>query len=242
MKALVRWARDHLTVIAIGLALMVVGGSLLYARHKAGQAREAELALDRQEARADTTRRVLSRYMAWLNGQAHTYQRRALQAEMQATDREEDIGIDPRARTRLTISLPNIDTTGLPSADSVRTENRVRIADLIYQKPPVRLEVTARVPPPPDTATWDVSMALEAIRAELAIGCGEAPEGRSIRPATANLTVPEWATVELTEVRTEPGVCNPVSGGWMFGWDPPAAVEMGLPLLGGIYLGTKIGG
>lgn len=220
-------------------ALLMVAGSLFYAHQQSEQARAAELALDRQEALADSTRQVYAQYLAWLNGRAHTYQRRAVQEDLEQTDTEEEVGVDPRARTRVTISVPGVDTTGLPSPDPVSMDGETRVASLIYEEEPFRLEATARVPPPPDTATWDVSVAMEAIRAELTVGCGEAPEGRSIRPATANLTVPEWVSVELTEVRQEPAVCNP-SSGWLFGWDPPGWLEVAVPLAGGIEIGRRL--
>lgn len=237
--SLLRWARDHLTALAIGASLLVAAASILYAQHQAGQAREAELALDRQEALADSTRLALVSSVQWLTERAHTWQRRAVQEDLDQTETEEELGVDPRARTRIEIGIPDIEATDILGGGPVEEEGATRSASLHYRERPVTVDVTARLPPPPDTATWDVSVAVDAIHAQLTVGCGEAPEGRSIRPATANLTVPDWVEVRLSEVRQEPSVCNPVDRGWLLGWDPPAWVEVGAGLVVGFELGRR---
>lgn len=230
--------------LKVGLAaavLLAVGGALLYAHHQRGLRRRAELARDSLEAAADTTRLELH---AWRDAAGRVrdyYQRRAVQAEIQRDAVAEELAQESRARAELELTVATRDTAGLPSPGPVTVDTAgVREASITWRREPFTVDVRARVPPPPDSARWDISAALDALHMDLRVACGEAPAGREVRPANVTVGAPAWATVRLDSVRTAAHVCNPEPGGLLFGWDPPTWLQVAVPFGAGLEAGRRL--
>lgn len=187
--------------LLIALALAARCGHDRAWQAAAVQIRAAELRADSAEAAADTTRLLYSDSV-----QAVT--RRALQLVQERDRLDAALQWERRVTSTLVVALREL----RDSAAAVVTVDSadVRHASWHVRQAPWTADVGVQVPAPPDSARLQLAVALDPIAVTVRAGCGRAPAGGGVRPASIAAEGPTWARLELTDVVTDPEVCNPL--------------------------------
>jgi hypothetical protein len=157
--------------------------------------------VDALEAARDTTRMRLVRTR---DSMVRVFQRRIIQEKQRADAFDMALQLERRARIVATLRLDSLlaQVAGTPTiADS----DGVRTSQFHLRQPPYTVEATAVLPPPPEQGRLVVAVRLDPLPLHLRVGCG--PAVRGVRPATASLVVPPWATVSLDSLSQSPEVC-----------------------------------
>lgn len=178
--------------------------------------RDAGLIRDSLEASRDTTRRV-AMALSVLGQGTQLLQRRAIQTQLERDSLDRALKQERKARAELAVTVRPVDTT--VTAPVVVHEEGTHLAVFAYRATPFTVLDSVWVPPAPDLARSSIRIRLDSIPLSTRIGCG-APvrQNNGIRPALVNVTVPEWANLDIRHAETSPDVCNPKVRSWWGDW------------------------
>jgi len=188
--------------------------------------------LDRAQTAADTlvasrdSTRLLSLKLAWLGDSMAVVERRAVQVDQRADALDRALGVERAARDSVVASIASYrgvvrsDTVVVSVADPAGEAGRLLAAapgqaglDSIRQgtfdlrQAPYTVHATVALPVPPERGTMEIGIDLDTLWLEVRLGCG-APNGSGVRAATAIVSGPSWAGIQLGRVEQAPGVCN----------------------------------
>lgn len=184
------------------VALLLYVGTLNLQLASVTRQRDAERwRVDLLEAARDTTRLRLVRTRDSL---LRVFQRRVIQEKQRADALDRALGLERRLRVAASVRFDSAlaQVAGTPTiADS----DGDRSSQFHLRQPPYTVDATAVLPPPPEQGRLVVAVRLDPLPLSLRIGCG--PAVRGVRPATASLVVPPWATVVLDSLSQAPEVC-----------------------------------
>jgi hypothetical protein len=106
------------------------------------------------------------------------------------------------------------------AADSVVRDapREVRVARFDVRQEPYTIVADVELPPPPDSATLRVKVAVDAIPLEARVTCAEILEGS--RMAAVSVRTPAWVNVRIGTVSQSPEVCAapPRTSAFALGW------------------------
>jgi len=158
------------------------------------------LRVDSLYAVEDTTRIVFADSL-------RTFELRAIQAETRADDLDRELDVRSRARADLVVVAEPLDTvvTSPASIDSVGS----REATLSIYRTPYTVEAHVSIPLEPLPAIWQLRIGLDPIPLNVRLSCATDSDF-DVVPAFVQVTAPRWATIGITNVQQEPGICNPV--------------------------------
>ena len=199
-----------LAVAAVGLALTVQ--ALRLDRARSTVAHDAYLA-DTIAASHDTSRTVgLS--VSVLADSVHAIERRAIQALQRADALDHALGVERAARDSLSVVILGLRATTLSDTvhdtivvSAAARPDTDRTATFELRDPPYTTHAEVRLPAPPSRATLTLAVQLDTLDLSLRLECG-APGADGVRPATAVLTGPRWATLRLGRVEQSPELCE----------------------------------
>jgi len=186
----------------------------------------AGLAADTLVASRDTTR-ALSLKLVSLGESLAVAQRRAMQIDQRADALDRALGLDRAARDSVTASIASYhgivrtDTVfvgeaavvdaaiGRPSGVDVDrgSSDSVRRGTFDVRQPPYAVHAVVALPDPPARGSMALAIALDTLRLDVRLGCG-APNASGVRAASAIVSGPAWAGIQLGRVEQAPEVCN----------------------------------
>lgn len=191
------------------VASLGIWGSCKSLEAKHAKERAAEAALDRSNAMAaaDSSRQLAGKVQALLGDSLQAVQRLALQQQQKADalDRALQLERIAAAGLRATIRKLEASIAGAPVLEDTATKTRTGSFD--YREPPYTIVARVTLPPPPAAGRLQLSVVLDPVPLQLRLGCGP-PDVHGIRPASATLTGPPWATLELGAVEQSPDLCK----------------------------------
>lgn len=178
--------------------------------------------------RADSLEAVVDTTRVLIDGERKVWGRRLLQADLKADSLDKLLKLKPTVVIQPVVHVDTLtDTVYAPvTGDSIR-EGSFRV-----RQPPFTVSATAALPPPPSQGRLALTVALDSIVLGVRVGCGEKVGG--IRPATATVEAPAWASVHLNRVQGNRDVCNPSS--------PLIAGKTTWKALVGVLVGGFVGG
>jgi hypothetical protein len=181
------------------VALAVVAGAWELER---AAVREQALRADQAEAQADTTRRLLTKSV----GDRVVWQRRSIQQAQRGDALDAELKLERKANVDLRIRVAVLDST----LHATVTEDAagVRAASFHVRAPPFTTDAKVALPPPPASGTMALTTTLDPLELNLRLGCGTRGPG-GVAPASATVTGPTWAQLELGHVEQAPEVCSP---------------------------------
>lgn len=200
---------------AVLLAVVVLG----WAR-ACGEARQeraarvgAEFRLEAAEVAADSSREVLAGVLA---EHVRYYQRRVHQVRELALDSvDRALREESRVRGEFVVQVPETEVTAEGGLADVREEESVRVGTFRVQKPPYHIWAQALLPSPGDSIPPELRLriGLDPVKVGVRIACGDAPEGREVRPALATVRVQRPYEAEVVAVQSVWEVCNAEAAG-----------------------------
>jgi len=181
-----------------GAALLLVA---TVAWEQAQRVRDEALRADKAEALADTTRRLVTHTAA----DRALWQRRAVQEAQRADSVDRELGLTRKAYVAATVTIRGLEAA---AHAPVTEDSSARRATFHVREVPFTAEATVALPPPPAAGDLQLRIALDPIPLDLRLECGAA-EGGGVHQASAVLSGPPWATVQLGRVEQAPEVCSP---------------------------------
>ena len=158
---------------------------------------------DSLQAEADTTRLVV------VPGLAEMYERRAVQLVKVQDSLGDALDRSVAARTRLEVTLVTVQrqVTGTPvEVVTLDDSLKVRLASFEVHQPPVHAYVDVELPPPgPVLPMMRLNLQFDPIPISTRIFCEPGPD---LNVAKVGFTVPDFLTLQLTEVHQARDVCN----------------------------------
>jgi hypothetical protein len=198
------WIRRNPAWAALAGVVTILGGAVAIQTHRlhAEQSAHAKAALEASnlKATADTTREIYRDSLTVIR------QRLALQV-LQRPD-----SLDRMLRTqRIALEDLRASITALSARVASTTPVTVDAADVRHGTFDVRdVPYTAHAEvslPARGLGDIDLHVALDTMPLSLRLGCGPA-NSDGIRAASAAVTAPSWATVTLSRVEQDPGLCR----------------------------------
>ena len=196
-----RWSSGALAIVA-GIA--VVQTVRLDAERVRG--RLVGLGADSLQAAADSGRSSFFLKMSSLGDSLRVAERRAIQTVQRADVLDRALRLARRVRDSLRVAVDRLrrqarsDTVVADAAD----DERRAVFDV--RAAPYTVHAAVVLPRAPQRGTMDVHVGLDTLALEVRVGCG-APTAAGVRPATAVVAGPTWASVRLGRVEQAPGVC-----------------------------------
>jgi hypothetical protein len=201
--------------LALLVKLKVDDARVASARDRAAT---SALALTNTAAERDSTRDVAAtnRRIATLLGDSlRLVEKHSLQATQRADALDRALNderieratirttIDSLSRTAVAAPSPPVDAAMPAIADSAHALRRARFE---IRQAPYTIVAEAEIPPPPDSATIAMHVALDAIPLDVRLECS-APNGQGIRAGSITASAPRWANVRLDHVEQSPDLC-----------------------------------
>jgi len=204
--------KGSLSTLVVGA---VLGGFLFMQSCRLRAAQEAgaanALRADSTAAAADTSRMLAAdaqRAVEKLFGDSvAAVQRRVIQQQQRADGLDAALGLERIARTTAVAIIDQLTATIASQRPTHVDANDVRTASFALRQLPYTVDATASIPPPPTQAALHIRITLDTLSLQLRLGCGKVDPG-GIRPATAVLTGPTWATLALGHVEQAPELCR----------------------------------
>jgi hypothetical protein len=165
----------------------------------------AGLVRDSLAAAADSTRALHLR-LEVLGESLRVVQRRAVQTEQRADALDRALGLERVARVRLAARVAPITRSARSDTVVGETSEGERSAAFDVREAPYTVHAEVRLPPPPAAGMMAVRVALDTLGLEVRVSCG-VPGEAGVRPATATVLGPSWATIRMTKVEQSPDVC-----------------------------------
>lgn len=181
--------------------LVIIGTQNLQLAQVTRQRDSERWRVDSLEAARDTTR---LRIVRTRDSVLRVFQRRVIQERQRGDQLDQALQQERRLRVVASLRFDSVlaQVAGTPTfADS----DGDRSSQFHLRQPPFTVDATAVLPPPPEQGRLVVAVRLDPLPLSLRIGCG--PAVRGVRPATASLVVPPWATVSLDSLSQSPEVC-----------------------------------
>lgn len=201
-------ARTKLAIAAAGALLLLLGVQTCRLAEANERARDNAFRADSAEAVADTSRDVTAQLAKLIGDSVRASELRILQVtpDRDAVDRA-------LARTSATVASLSATVRGLEAvltADTGTTTEDVegvRRATFTIDSTPYRGTAAVTMPRLPAPASIALDLRLDTARIAPRIQCGAPVSG--VRPASLLVTTPDWLTVTIDSVRSDPNVCNP---------------------------------
>jgi hypothetical protein len=182
--------------ILVGIAILCFG---LWVRGNVfrGKAIEGALRGDSLEAAGDSTRRTFLRDHALQERRIvqHKLERDSLDKRLKRTT---GLLADVKAQVR------PLDTVLVGQV--VEDSNNIRTARFQADRPPYHVDLTAVLPPPPQSGSLEGTIRLDPAVFSLRTQCGQAANG--IRPATLLFSGPDWLQFTVVRAQQDPLYCN----------------------------------
>ena len=211
-----RWSSG---AVAAALVAAVCGAAVQTVRlnEAAMQGTRAALLADTLQAARDTTR-TLHMDVGVLGDSLRVVERRAIQTAQKADALDQALGLERVAREQFTAQVSGLRATVGADTVFVDRSDGERRAAFDLRQVPYRVHAEVALPPAPGRGSMDVRVTLDSLALELRVGCGAA-NASGVRPASASVVAPAWATVRLDRVEQAPGVCaarvqHPGAGRW----------------------------
>lgn len=211
--------------VAGGVALLACAG---VAWEQAAKVREEALRADKAEALADTTRRLLTRSVT----DRAVWQRRAVQQAQRADSVDQELRLTRKAYVAATVTIAQLRAS---AQAPVTEDSSARRASFHVRQLPFTADADVALPPPPASGDLQLRIALDPLLLDLRLECGAA-EGGGVHQASAVLSGPPWASLQLGRVEQAPEICSPRPpllklGSYVGGFETGAAVGVLLVLL-----------
>lgn len=230
VTALLGFLSRYRRTVAAVLALTVVVGTGMWVKSELDAAyvarNQALLSLDSIVAVKDTTRlRQVQAYGRLVD----VYQRRAVQTEHVSDSLSDALAQETRARAELAVVVAGMDT--VVEGEAPEDPTTVPSATFDFYREPFQIWAHVVMQDPP---IMNMRIQQDPLPLGVYIGCGPMSLREGVTPAYVNIRTPEYATLNVTEVRYHPDVCNP---GIL---EPPSTWELLKPAAKnvGIGLGT----
>ncbi len=168
----------------------------------------ALLAASNAEAARDSTRDVATtvrRVSNLLGDSLRLVEKRAVQSDQRGDALDRALGRERIERTAISAKVDSLELIArtAPVVDSAHTTRR---AHFDLRRAPYTLAVDAALPPPPDSATVAVGIALDPLALDVRVGCAP-PDATGIRAASVDVSAPSWARVTLGRVEQSASLC-----------------------------------
>jgi hypothetical protein len=215
--------------VAFVLLVLLLAVQTCRLRDSQQESRDSWFRADRAEALFDTVRTVNSRAQQILGDSIRGWERRAVQETQRADALDKALKRERAANVALTVTVPEVSTTApiLSTSDS----GDIRRGKFQIRQEPFTVSGAIELPKPPGDGKLDMNIALDPLRLNLRLQCGaKGPQG--LRPATAAVFGPSWASIGLDTVSQTREVCNPKPKRSVV----RSAVLIGLGFLGGWVL------
>jgi hypothetical protein len=198
-------------VAALVLTVRVEELRLAAQRRRAAAALLVEV---NRSASRDTTRNVAlenARVARLLGDSLRVVEKQVVQVAQRRDVLDAALGRERAARYAATAVVDSLSRV-VAASDSVVRDARdasreTRTARFDVRQPPYGIAAEVELPPPPDSATMRVRVAVDAIPIEARVSCIDGPGGA--REATVAVETPSWVTVRLGTVAQSPDVCTP---------------------------------
>lgn len=182
-------------------------------------ARDYRLDLENQAAAFDTTLRVLydrQRDIA-------IWRRRAMQADLDASELEEQLGLERRARVRVETQLASL--TGSDTASATLEGDTARTYTFSFYRAPTHVETEVWVPEENSLDAQAIfQVTLDPLTLDLTVTCAET-DTLGVRSAYVLVEGPSWLDPSVSST-FEPDICSPIiqpTQAWYDTWDTGVA-------------------
>lgn len=167
---------------------------------------EALLTIDRYEAEADSTRKVLDSYQDSLV----VYQRRSVQMQMRLDTLDMLLGVQTAANASLRL---RVDSLVARVSSSVTEAGDTLKMDFSKDTSNYSVNVHITVPPPDSLnvrpLAWaDINVRIKPIPVDIRLSCNP-NQNETLNQATINITTRSSINVEVESVSQDPNICNP---------------------------------
>ena len=167
------------------------------------------LAESNRSAERDTTRDVAienARVAKLLGDSLRLVEKQVVQVSSKRDAIDRALGRERVARYSATAVVDSLERVVAAADSVVRGASReVRVARFDVRQEPYTIVAEIEVPPPPDSATMRVKVAVDAIPIEARVTCADI--GSGTREAAVSVRTPAWATVRIGSVSQSPEVC-----------------------------------
>lgn len=192
-------------VVIMAVLLAALGFQSCRLRQEQQRVGQALLRADSLEAAGDSTRAVAVKVQTLLGDSIVGVERRVIQEKQRADALDRALGRERIAKVGLLAMIDSLIVVTSSVTDSTSPEG-TRFLTFQIDTTPYHGEALVKVPPQPLTASLDLRLALDPIPLHLRLGCGPAANG--IRPATATLLGPPWASLRLDSLSQSETLCQ----------------------------------
>lgn len=181
--------------------------------------RASELAEANARARGDSTRDVTNELRQLLGEYKNAVEHLAEQVEIRTDKIDNALGRYSQVQARIEVRIGTLETK-LKSGPTTETSEGVRHAQFRLEQPidttdvpPYTIQAEVAVPPPPDSATMQLTVALAPAHFDARVQCARRATDAGVRDATLLVTGPRWIKLTLDSLRADPDVCSPEKRG-----------------------------
>lgn len=181
-------------------------------------AASSSLALTNATAERDSTREVAAtdrRAVALLGDSLRLVAKHVVQVTQRADALDRALRDERISHAAIRTTMDSLRRTAIAAAsltpraaiNSVAdSAHAVRRASFNIRQSPYTIAAEAEIPPPPDSATIALRVALDPVPLDVRLECA-APDANGIRAASIVASAPRWADVNLGRVEQSPDLC-----------------------------------
>ena len=169
----------------------------------------ALLAVSNRSAERDTTRDLAlenSRVAKLLGDSLRLVEKQVVQASEKRDALDRALGRERVARYSATAIVDSLElVVAARDSPAGNAPPERRVATFHVRQEPYTIDAEVELPPPPDSATMRVKVAVDPIPIEARVTCAEILEGSTV--AAVSVRTPAWASVRLGTLSQSPEVC-----------------------------------
>lgn len=198
-----KWSSGVWAIVTV-VAIALVQTARLDAARLRAQA--AGFGADSVQAVADSSRSSFYIRVASLGDSLRVAERRAIQTVQRADVLDRALRLERRLRDSLRVAVDRL--SHKVRSDSVVSDgaDSERRAAFEVREVPYTVHAKVVLPRAPGRGSMDVRVEMDTMALDVRVGCGVATAA-GVRPATAVVVGPRWASVRLGRVEQVPGVC-----------------------------------
>lgn len=206
LRSIGSWIVNNWKLAVMAALLLALGGVWMKL-----QATEQELDQERlqrvnAEAKLDSTREVLQDRSA----RYQWFQRLAQQRTLERDSIDEDLDQTRQAYAELQVQVKELAADTAEADTTYVIGDSTRVAEFSKRLNHGLLTTKVEVPPTPATPRLtDIRFQLDPFAVNVRVACQDADD---IQAANITLRPPEWVTIRVDSVVTDPQVCNPNLG------------------------------
>lgn len=193
---------DNWKLAVIAVLVLAMGGLYMKLEATERELGKERLAHENAVARADSTTEELQE----LDSRYRFFRRLSQQYKIERDSIDRKLDQESQARAQLAVQVRELRADSA-IADTAYIEGDTRVAEFSRRLEHGLLTTKVRVPPAPAPPELrDIRFQLDPIMLEARIACIQKD---NVRAASLTVRTPNWATVRVDSVVTEPRVCNP---------------------------------